>query len=263
MAGFSGEGYKSWGKVKEAPKELWEQYKATSDSGIRNRLIEHYLPIVHYNAERQTKKTPQCVEAGDLFSAGVFGLMGAIEAFDLSREVKFKTYCTPRIRGAILDHLRKCDWVPRLVRSRAQQVESARRELENQLGRNPYDIELAKHLGLSLEELDVLIRGGTETRVTSLTETWSDNDGGDGKAMQSLDMIPDQRVANPLDKIQSADFMARVHERLNTKERLLVMLYYFDDLTMREIGLIMNLSESRVCQLRAEIINKLKKDLVD
>lgn len=252
---------RSRGKVKEAPRELWEEYKKTKDEGIRNRLIEHYLPVVRYSAERLLTKLPQSVELGDLFSAGVFGLMDAIDGFDLERAVKFKTYCALRVRGAILDHLRQSDWVPRLVRTKAHKVDAAQQELETILGRKANDLELAGHLDISLKELDSLVRGGTATQIMSLSDKWHDDDG--GKAVQTIDIIADKKEVDPIDKIQSTDFMELVSKRLNMKERLIVMLYYFEELTMREIGMILDLSESRVCQLHARIVKRLKKELGD
>jgi RNA polymerase sigma factor FliA len=253
--------YRTRGKVKEAAREIWEEYKASGDEGLRNRLIEHYLPIVRYSADRLMTKLPQSVEVGDLYSAGVFGLMDAIEGYDINREVKFKTYCALRVRGAILDHLRQSDWVPRLVRTKAHKVGAARQELETVLGRSANDLELAEHLDMSLTELDSLVRGGTATQIMSLSDKWHDDNG--GKAVQTIDIIPDKKEPDPVDKIQSNDFMQLVSKRLNMKERLIVMLYYFEELTMREIGMILDLSESRVCQLHARIIKRLKLELGD
>jgi RNA polymerase sigma factor FliA len=251
--------FRSRGRVKEASPEIWEQYKATGEESLRNRLIEHYLPIVRYSAERVLSKLPQSVELGDLFSAGVFGLMDAIEGYDIDRKVKFKTYCALRIRGAILDHLRQSDWVPRLVRTKANRVNLAMQELETLLGRKANDLELADHLDMSLSELDSLVSSGTATQIMSLSDKWHDENG--GKAVQTIDIIPDKREVDPVDKIQSNDFMELVSKRLNMKERLIVMLYYFEELTMREIGMILDLSESRVCQLHARIIKRLQKEL--
>src|SRR5512137_2634761 len=138
--------------------QIWQNFKADSENQeLRNRLVEMYLPLVKYNAERIWSRLPDGVELDDLISAGVFGLMDAIDAFDLERGVKFETYCVPRIRGAMLDELRTMDWVPRLVRSKASKMEEARKTLEAELGRPPRQDEMVIRLGVSLEELDKMI----------------------------------------------------------------------------------------------------------
>src|SRR5579872_923632 len=142
-------------KVERDIAEIWQEFKQDQSSKeLRNYLIEKYLPLVRYNAERVWSKLPDGVDLDDLISAGVFGLMDAIDAFDLTRGVKFETYCVPRIRGAMLDELRTMDWVPRLVRSKASKMEGARKELEASLGRPPRPEELAAKLGIPVEELD-------------------------------------------------------------------------------------------------------------
>src|SRR6187397_1944482 len=134
---------------------VWNAFKADmNNQDLRNRLVERYLPLVKYNGERIWSRLPEGVELDDLISAGIFGLMDAIDAFDLTRGVKFETYCVPRIRGAMLDELRTMDWVPRLVRSKASRMEAARKEREATLGRPPRPDELAEKLGISLEQLD-------------------------------------------------------------------------------------------------------------
>lgn len=244
------------GKIEEAPRELWEQYKKAPTEKLRNRLIEHYLPIVRYTAERLSAKLPQSVDINDLYSSGVFGLMDAIEGFDINREVKFKTYCSLRVRGAILDHLRQSDWVPRLVRTKANKLDGAIHELEVKLGRLPSDVEVADFLGLDISQYDTLVKDATATQIVSLSDKWQDDDG--SKAVQTIDIVPAKEEDTPADKMQANDFMELVSRELNMKERLIVMLYYFEELTMREIGMILNLSESRVCQLHARIIRRLK-----
>src|SRR5437016_11483307 len=142
-------------KVERDISEVWQEFKKDQSSKeLRNLLIEKYLPLVRYNAERVWSKLPDGVDLNDLISAGVFGLMDAIEAFDLSRGVKFETYCVPRIRGAMLDELRTMDWVPRLVRSKASKVEAARKTLEARYGRPPSETELSEHMQISVVELE-------------------------------------------------------------------------------------------------------------
>src|SRR5262245_33840377 len=152
--------------------ELWREFKEHPTTELRNHLVERYLPLVKYNAERIWSRLPEGVELDDLISAGVFGLMDAIDAFDLERGVKFETYCVPRIRGAMLDELRTMDWVPRLVRSKASRLEEARKALEVEKGRPPQADELATYLGVSLEELQKMIGDATAVSLVSLNKKW-------------------------------------------------------------------------------------------
>src|SRR5947209_471327 len=142
-------------------QQLWKDYRAEPMVELRNHLVEQYLPLVKYNAERIWARLPEGVDLDDLISAGVFGLMDAIDAFDLERGVKFETYCVPRIRGAMLDELRTMDWVPRLVRSKASKLEEARKSLEATLGRPPRPDEMAQRMGISLEEYDKMMGDAT------------------------------------------------------------------------------------------------------
>src|SRR5436309_13529826 len=152
--------------------QLWRDYQSNRSVEIRNQLVEIYLPLVKYNAERIWSRLPDGVELDDLISAGIFGLMDAIEAFDLNRGVKFETYCVPRIRGAMLDELRTMDWVPRLVRSKANKLEDARKTLEAELGRPPRPEELAGRLGVPLEQFDDLVGEATAVNLVSLNKKW-------------------------------------------------------------------------------------------
>src|SRR5215472_6821450 len=148
-------------KVDVDVAELWREFKEHPTTELRNQLVERYLPLVKYNAERIWQRLPEGVDLDDLISAGVFGLMDAIDAFDLARGVKFETYCVPRIRGAMLDELRTMDWVPRLVRSKHTKMEEARKALEAQYGRPPHPEEMAAKLGISLDELNKLMGDAT------------------------------------------------------------------------------------------------------
>ena len=242
------------------PIELWKRYKANPSDDLRNRLIEHYMPLVRYTAERLFAKLPQNVELDDLTSAGVFGLMDAIEGFDLARGVKFETYCTTRVRGAILDELRAFDWVPRLVRTKAHKLEAALRKLEVSLGREPNDKELASMLEIPLGELDAMVKEANAVSIVSLSEKWP-NDDDDGRTLRKIDVLEDKRQTKPIEHAQRKDFLARVVSALGKKERDILLLYYFEDLTMREIGLTLDLSESRVCQLHTRIMDRLREQL--
>jgi len=176
----------------EDVSKLWEGYRATGAPGLRNRLVERYLPLVKYNAERIGAKLPDEVDLQDLMSAGVFGLVDAIDSFDLNRGVKFETYCAPRIRGAILDELRSMDWVPRLVRSRAHRLDQATRILQAQMGRAPTTDELADHMKMPPDEFDRLIRDSRAVSQVSLSRKQYETDS--SREEKSDRSIYDQRV---------------------------------------------------------------------
>lgn len=237
--------------------EVWRRFKRTGDQGLRNSLMENYLPIVKYNAERICAKLPDEIDPDDLLSAGIFGLMDAIEAFDLNRGVKFETYCAPRIRGSILDELRSMDWVPRLVRSRGHQLGRVARELESNLGRPPCEAELAQRLNLSRPEFDRLMREATAVTQVSLSRKHGETDS--SKDVCEIDVIEDKRGKNPLREIQRKDLREMITRGLTRAERLILLLYYYEEMTMKEIGVALDLSESRVSQMHSAILGRLKE----
>lgn len=240
-------------------ERLWVEYKRTGNPELRNELIELYLPLVRYIAERLASKLPQNVELDDLTSAGIFGLMDAVEGFDLSRGVKFETYCTTRIRGAILDELRSLDWVPRIVRNKAQKVDAARKTLEGRLGRPPTEEEIREELGVTKEEFQSMMADSHPRSMTSLTDGGRDDEGrGEGGRLAAL---PDQKALDPERELRRKEVAEFMMKGLSRKERLILILYYFEELTMREIGATLNLSESRVCQLHSRIIQRLQQQL--
>jgi len=238
---------------------LWGKYKATGDREHRNRLMETYLPIVKYNAERIGAKLPDEVDNDDLVSAGIFGLLDAIESYDVDRGVKFETYCAPRIRGAILDELRMMDWVPRLVRSRAHKLESVTRTLETELGRLPTDEEVAERLQLPRPELDKLLRDATAVSLVSLSRRFYETDS--SRDVCEIDVLEDKRGRDPISEIQSRDLKEMITRGLTRAERLIMILYYYEEMTMREIGAALDLSESRVSQMHSSIMHRLKAQL--
>lgn len=245
-----------------ANKEIasaWARYKRTGSRAARNRLMEHYLPLVKYNAERIGAKLPDEIDPDDLMSAGVFGLMDALGAFDASRGVKFETYCAPRIRGAILDELRSMDWVPRLVRSRAHKLERASRELESLLGRSPWESELAERFNMTRPEFSKLRREGTAAGRVSLSRKCNDSDS--SKDVCEIDVIHDPRGRDPVSEIQEKDLKALITRGLSCAERLILILYYYEEMTMKEIGMTLDLSESRVSQMHSAILVRLKEQL--
>ncbi|MGH9362590.1 MAG: FliA/WhiG family RNA polymerase sigma factor [Thermoanaerobaculia bacterium] len=238
---------------------VWRDFKKSGADELRNILIERYLPLVKYIAERLLAKLPQNIELDDLTSAGIFGLMDAVKGFDLSRGVKFETYCTTRIRGAILDELRSLDWVPRIVRNKANQIDAAWKSLEIELGRTPTDLEMAQRLNMSIDEYEEMIREASAITIVSLTDKTKEDQG--AKSLRKIDLLEDKRVNDPEDDLKRKEITDFITRGLSPKERLIILLYYYEDLTMREIGATLNLSESRVCQLHSRIIIRLKSQL--
>ncbi len=240
-------------------KQVWRKFKKSGDQSLRNRLMEEFLPIVKYNAERIGAKLPDEVENDDLISAGIFGLMDAINAFDLNRGVKFETYCAPRIRGAILDELRSMDWVPRLVRSRANKLAHVSRELESTLGRAPTETEISHRLNLPSGEFEKLLRDATAVTQVSLSRKYSETDS--NKEVLEIDVIEDKRGRDPVSEIQRKDLKDLITRGLTRAERLILILYYYEEMTMKEIGVTLDLSESRVSQMHSSILKRLKDQL--
>ncbi|MBA2116879.1 FliA/WhiG family RNA polymerase sigma factor [Bremerella alba] len=246
--------------TREDVSHLWEAYKEDSSrKELRNQLIERYLPLVKYNGERIWARLPEGVELDDLISAGVFGLMDAIDAFDMSRGVKFETYCVPRIRGAMLDELRTMDWVPRLVRSKASKLNEATKQLEAKFGRHPTHQELAEHMQLPLKELEKMVSDANAVGLISLNKKWYETDS--YKDVREIDILEDKKGEDPTRRIQKNDLMRLVTKGLNRNERLIIILYYYEELTMKEIGATLDLSESRVSQMHSSIVSRLQSQL--
>jgi len=240
--------------------KIWEEFiEDRTNQVLRNVLIECYMPLVKFHGERLGDRLPDEVELDDLISAGVFGLMDAIDAFDLSRNVKFETYCVPRIRGAMLDELRNMDWVPRLVRSRAKKLMEASKELSDKLGRQPTHDELAEHLNLSAAELEKMMGDANAVTTVSLNKKWFETDG--SKDISEIDLVEDQKGEDPTNRIQKADLMRLVTKGLNRNERLIIILYYYEEMTMKEVGMTLDLSESRVSQMHSSIVERLQMQL--
>ncbi|NUQ34759.1 MAG: FliA/WhiG family RNA polymerase sigma factor [Planctomycetaceae bacterium] len=252
--------------------ELWSQFVAVraevrSDDlspkgeSLRNKLIEHYLPLVKVTAERLYAKLPNQVDLDELKQAGVFGLMDAIMGFDPARGVKFEAYGKQRIHGAILDELRHMDFAPRLVRTHAQQLKSAQRELELELGHPPTPKEVADRLGLTLDEYDEWIRQTSMATMGSLDSVTNEGDSEGNKQLTRADSLEDRRHASPLTMLEKKELVALATKGLSRKEKLIVILYYLEELTMKEIGIVLELSESRVCQIHHRIVAQLQKQL--
>ncbi len=242
-------------------KEVWTEYKKTRSEETRNILMENYLHLVRYNAERIHVKLPDEVELDDLMSSGIFGLMDAIAAFDLDRGVKFETYCAPRIRGAILDELRSMDWVPRLVRSRSHKLDGASKQLETELGRAPTNEEVASRLKVPMAEYEKMAKDASAVGLVSLSRKWFETDS--NKDVREIDVLEDKRGADPVREIQRKDLKELITKGLSRAERLIIILYYFEEMTMKEIGATLDLSESRVSQMHSSILARLKAQMAD
>lgn len=240
-------------------QEVWKEYFKTRSESCRNQLMENYLHLVKYAAERLWAKLPDKVELDDLIQAGIFGLKDALEAYDPERGVKFETYCSPRVRGSILDELRSMDWVPRLVRSRAHQLNRALQTLEAQLGRMPTDEELAEEMELDKTEFHRLQRDANAIGLISLNNKFNENDG--EKDVREIDIIQDQKSKNPVTEAQKRDLKNLISKGLTRAEKLIVILYYYEEMTMKEIGATLDLSESRVSQMHSSIVARLKAQM--
>jgi RNA polymerase sigma factor FliA len=243
-------------------RDLWRRYKAEGDERARERLVVAYSPLVKFIAGRMASGLPSHVEESDLISYGLLGLIGAIERFDLEREIKFETFAVARIKGAIIDELRSLDWVPRSVRSKARDVEKAHSELEAKHGRTPTDEEMAEQLELTVEEFNSALLDIANSSVLALDDLWTfaDPEGGGGQ-ISVLDTIQDPAAVDPHSEAEASalkDRLADAIESLPERERLVIALYYYENLTLREIGEVLGVTESRVSQLHTKAVLALR-----
>jgi RNA polymerase sigma factor for flagellar operon FliA len=246
----------------EDTQALWLEFRRTNDKAIRDRLILTYAPLVKYVAGRLGSGLPAHVDEGDLVSYGLLGLIGAIERYDPARDIKFETYAISRIKGAIIDELRALDWVPRSVRSRAREIERAIAELEAKLGTAPTDEQIAAKIGISVDELEESLTDISRSSIAALDELWSVS--GEGDQVSLMDTIEDTQGVRPqeaLDETEMREALADAIARLPEREKLVVTLYYYEELTLREIGEVLGVTESRVSQLHTKAILRLKARL--
>jgi RNA polymerase sigma factor FliA len=245
---------------KVAIEEVWQRYRTSRDKALRDRLILNYAPLVKYVAGRLGTSLPAHVDEGDLVSYGLLGLIGAIERYDPGREIKFETYAISRIKGSIIDELRSLDWVPRSVRSRAREIERAMLELENRLKRPPTDEEVAAEIGITLNEFQDALTAISRTSVAALDELWQISTSG-GDTVSLIDTIEDPHADDPskaMGQTEVREALAEAIQRLPERERLVITLYYYEELTLREIGEVLSVTESRVSQLHTKAILRLK-----
>jgi RNA polymerase sigma factor for flagellar operon FliA len=247
----------------EDVNSLWRKYRANRDQQLRDRLILTYAPLVKFVAGRLGSGLPAHVDEGDLVSYGLLGLIGAIERYDPDRDVKFETYAIARIKGSIIDELRAMDWVPRSVRARARDIERAIGELEAQTGRAPTEEEIASKLGVSQDELGENLLEISRSSIAALDELWTiSSSGGDQVAL--IDTIEDTQGPEPqtaLAQTEMREALGEAISRLPEREKLVVTLYYYEELTLREIGEVLGVTESRVSQLHTKAILRLKARL--
>ena len=245
--------------------DMWPHYRAAAGQcprddewieKIRNVLMELHFPLVKHIAERLLQTLPKSIELDDLVSAGLFGLMDAIRGFDPDRGIKFKTYCTTRIRGSILDQLRSQDWVPRLVRLKAGRIEKALQRLQGEYGREPTHAELANALRMEHGELAEEISSSRAKTMFSLSDRWDDRD--DDNSMEKVEIVEDQKAVDPIAELNRRDVMLYITKSLTHKERFIIEQYYHVGHTMREIGEMLALTESRVCQIHSNVMSRLK-----
>ena len=244
---------------------LWAEYKSAASRDARDRLILHYSPLVKYVAGRVSVGLPQNIEQSDLVSYGIFGLIDAIEKFDPARKIKFETYAIARIKGAIIDELRSIDWVPRSVRAKARSVERAYARLENQLLRTPSDDEVADELGISPTELQAIFRQISFVGVVALDEMLSSGSGERGESTTLGDTIPD-KGEGPVAQFEGEEqkqLLATAINRLGEREKMVLVLYYYEGFTLAQIGEVLGVTESRVCQIHTKAVLQLRARLAE
>ncbi|MFD5700813.1 RNA polymerase sigma factor WhiG [Streptomyces lasiicapitis] len=242
--------------------ELWRSYKTTGDGRLREQLILHYSPLVKYVAGRVSVGLPPNVEQADFVSSGVFGLIDAIEKFDIERSIKFETYAITRIRGAMIDELRALDWIPRSVRQKARNVERAYATLEARLRRTPSEGEVAAEMGIPVEELHAVFSQLSLANVVALEELL--HVGGEGDRLSLMDTLEDTAADNPVEVAEGRELrrlLARAINTLPEREKTVVTLYYYEGLTLAEIGNVLGVTESRVSQIHTKSVLQLRAKL--
>ena len=251
--------------VENGIEALWQDYKQTGDQRLRERLILHYSPLVKYVAGRVGVGLPPNIEQADLVSYGIFGLIDAIEKFDIERAIKFETYAISRIKGAIIDELRAIDWIPRSVRYKAREVEKAYAALESRLHRTPTEPEVAEELGIGLEELHQIFSQVSFVNVIALDELL--NVGGErGDKLSLVDTLEDTKAEDPVMAFETEEtkyLLARAINTLPEREKIVVTLYYYEGLTLAEIGQVLGVTESRICQMHTKAVLQLRAKLND
>ena len=240
--------------------QVWSRFKANENQNDRDQLIVYYAPLVKYVASRVAAGLPQSVDQSDLVSYGMFGLIDAIVKFDPERGFKFETYAISRIKGAILDELRSIDWVPRSVRSKAKSVERAMVKLEGKLHRSPTDSELAEELDLSIDQLNGIYNQISSLGMVALDEMLS---GSGGEGLTFGDTLADRHdgPGGQFEQVEMRQTLAEAINRMNEREKIVLTLYYYENLTLAEIGRVLGVTESRICQIHTKAVLTLRSRL--
>ena len=252
-------------EIEAAIAVLWRDYKETKEEKLRERLILHYSPLVKYVAGRVGVGLPPNIEQADLVSYGIFGLIDAIEKFDLERAIKFETYAISRIKGAIIDELRSIDWIPRSVRYKAREVEKAYAALEAKLHRSPTEAEVAEELGIKLEDLHQIFSQVSFVNVVALDELLTAG-GEKGDKLSLVDTLEDTKAEDPVAAFETEETKYLLAKAINTlpeREKIVVTLYYYEGLTLAEIGQVLGVTESRICQMHTKAVLQLRGKLAD
>lgn len=239
--------------------KLWLKFIKSQEQDIRDYFVIKYAPLVKYVAGKISMGMPQNIEFDDLVSYGIFGLIDAISKFDPARGIKFKTYAMTRIRGAIFDELRSIDWIPRSIRQKAKQIEQVISELENKLGRTVEDDEIARELGVTIDDFQSLLSKLSGTSMLSLNDIWYLGD--DNDELSILETLEAPETMNPdvlIEKEEIRDYIIDAIKKLPDKEKKVIVLYYYEDLTLKEIGEVLEVTESRVSQLHTKAIMRLR-----
>lgn len=245
--------------------EVWQEYKRTGSNALRDNLIVHYAPLVKYVAGRVSSGLPSQIDQADLVSYGMFGLIDAISKFSLDREIKFETYAINRIRGAIIDELRAIDWVPRSVRFKARELERTMADLENKLRRTPTDKEVADGMNMSIKELRNIYTQLSFVSIVALDELMmvgSDR----GEVVSLVDTIEDPYGEDPVTLFESEEMrgiLGNAINQLTDREKVVVTLYYYEGLTLAEIGQVLGVTESRICQMHTKAVLQLRNRLAE
>jgi len=243
----------------------WREFKLTGDRALRERLILHYAPLATAVAGRVGMRLPSSVEQADLVSYGMFGLIDAIEKYELDRSVKFETYASSRIRGAIIDELRAIDWIPRSVRTKARAVDRAYAELEGELRRTPSEAEVAQRLEVGVGELRTVFAQLSTVNVTALDELLGAGSERTDK-VSLLDTLADHRAPDPAGSFEAQEtkfLLARAIEQLGEREKIVLVLYYYEGMTLAEIGRVLGVTESRISQMHTAAMLRLRARLMD
>lgn len=245
--------------------QAWQEYKTNGTISARETLILHFSPLVKYVAGRVAVGLPSNIEQTDLVSYGIFGLIDAIEKYELDRQIKFETYAISRIRGAIIDELRAIDWVPRSVRFKAREIEKAYAALENKLKRPPSDPEIAQEMEISVDELNTIYSQLSNVSLVALDELMS-VEGERGDKLSLVETLEDTRAEGPVEALETDEMkgiLTGAINRLPEREKIVITLYYYEGLTLAEIGKVLGVTESRICQMHTKAVLAMRSKIAE